>query len=99
MNEIYLDHAATSHPKPFEVISAVVNAMSLMNANPGRSSYPRAIQASNLIYQARRVISETSHPNNPNGNRESGRDMGPKHEHSQRRIAHRTDTLIRLNFF
>lgn len=60
-----MDHAATSHPKPFEVISAVVNAMSLMNANPGRSSYPRAIQASNLIYQARRVISEILNSSDP----------------------------------
>ncbi len=58
MNEIYLDHAATSHPKPFEVISAVVNALSQFNANPGRSGYPRAIRASNIIYEARRVIAE-----------------------------------------
>lgn len=58
MNEIYLDHAATSHPKPFEVISAVVNAMSRLNANPGRSGYPRAIEASKIIYETRRVIAQ-----------------------------------------
>ncbi|MBQ1257021.1 MAG: aminotransferase class V-fold PLP-dependent enzyme, partial [Clostridia bacterium] len=52
------DHAATSHPKPFEVISAVINALSSKNANPGRSGYPRAISASNAIFDARQVIKE-----------------------------------------
>lgn len=65
MNEIYLDHAATSHPKPFEVIAAVVNAMSQKNVNPGRSGYPRAIRASNEIYEARRVLSEIVNAEDP----------------------------------
>ncbi len=65
MNEIYLDHAATSHPKPFEVISAVVNALSQKNANPGRSGYPRAIRASNEIYEARRVIAKVLNAPDP----------------------------------
>lgn len=65
MNEIYLDHAATSHPKPFEVISAVVNALSPKNANPGRSGYPRAIRASNEIYEARRVIAKVLNAPDP----------------------------------
>ncbi|MBR3928733.1 MAG: aminotransferase class V-fold PLP-dependent enzyme [Clostridia bacterium] len=65
MNEIYLDHAATSHPKPKEVISAVVKALSEGNANPGRSGYPRAIQASNTIFEARRALSEILNANDP----------------------------------
>ncbi|MBE5793000.1 MAG: aminotransferase class V-fold PLP-dependent enzyme [Clostridiales bacterium] len=58
VNQIYLDHAATSDPKPFEVISAVVNALSAENANPGRSGYPRAIHASNVIFNCRREIAD-----------------------------------------
>lgn len=65
MNEIYLDHAATSDPKPFEVISAVVNALSRENANPGRSGYPRAIQASNVIFECRREIADFFHASDP----------------------------------
>lgn len=65
MNDIYLDHAATSHPKPFEVISAVVNALSQNNANAGRSGYPRAIYASNGIYEARQTIARVLNVSDP----------------------------------
>lgn len=58
MNEIYLDHAATSHPKPDEVINAVMNALTNDNANPGRSSYQRAIRASKIIFEARKAVGE-----------------------------------------
>ena len=40
MNEesmIYLDNAATSHPKPDSVLQAVNQALTEFNANPGRS--------------------------------------------------------------
>ncbi len=65
MNEIYLDHAATSHPKPFEVISAVVKALSRDNANPGRSSYPRAIRASGTIFETRNAICDLLNASDP----------------------------------
>jgi len=51
---IYLDHAATSWPKPPEVVDAVVAAMRQQGANPGRGAYPMALAASRLIYDARR---------------------------------------------
>lgn len=56
MKEIYLDHAATSHPKPNEVVLAVVNALTIENANPGRSGYSRAIRASDIVFEARNNI-------------------------------------------
>ena len=36
--EIYLDNAATSHPKPPEVISAVCEALTDLNGNPPRAA-------------------------------------------------------------
>lgn len=65
MREIYLDHAATSHPKPFGVVSAVVRALTKDNANPGRSGYLRAIQASDTIYEARKMICGHLHAADP----------------------------------
>lgn len=56
MNEIYLDHAATSHPKPDLVVKAVMRALTEENANPGRSGYERAINASGRIMEARNLI-------------------------------------------
>lgn len=53
MTEIYLDHAATSHPKPKCVVEAVKKALESENANPGRSGYQRAVSASERMMQAR----------------------------------------------
>ena len=50
----YLDHAATSWPKPDEVVDAVVSAMREQGANPGRGAYAMALAASRLIHEARR---------------------------------------------
>lgn len=58
MQDVYLDHAATSHPKPECVIKGVVNALEYENANPGRSGHKRAIQASYRVMEARRAITE-----------------------------------------
>ena len=51
--EHYLDNAATSHPKPPEVVAAVIKAMTLDNANPGRSGHRRAIRAAETVFHAR----------------------------------------------
>ncbi|HEY5506206.1 MAG TPA: aminotransferase class V-fold PLP-dependent enzyme, partial [Coriobacteriia bacterium] len=51
---IYLDHAATSWPKPDQVVDAVVSAMREQGANPGRGAYAMALAASRLIHEARR---------------------------------------------
>lgn len=51
---IYLDHAATSWPKPPEVIDAMVSAMRERGANPGRGAYAMALATSRLVFEARR---------------------------------------------
>lgn len=54
--EIYLDNAATSHPKPEAVTRAVMRAMSDDNANPGRSGHSRAIRAAITVWRAREAL-------------------------------------------
>ena len=49
---IYLDSAATSMPKPPEVLLAVQNAMAHMG-NPGRSGHEASIYASETMYACR----------------------------------------------
>ncbi|QAY67502.1 aminotransferase class V-fold PLP-dependent enzyme [Paenibacillus protaetiae] len=63
---IYLDHAATSWPKPSSVIEAVQHAMLHEAANPGRGSHRMAVQASRVIFQARKELSKLFHVHNPN---------------------------------
>lgn len=55
---IYLDHAATSFPKPAEVIGAVAEALAGPYGNPGRSAHQMAMAASRLIFDARESLSE-----------------------------------------
>lgn len=50
---IYLDNAATSSPKPFQVINAVNEALSLYCANPGRSGHDLSVAAADRVYDVR----------------------------------------------
>ncbi|MBP2002349.1 cysteine desulfurase family protein [Paenibacillus shirakamiensis] len=50
---IYLDHAATSWPKPPEVIEAVQQALQGQMASPGRGNHGMALQAGRTIMKAR----------------------------------------------
>jgi cysteine desulfurase family protein len=52
---IYLDNAATSFPKPPEVIEAVASAL-LAPASPGRSGHAPALAASRTIHRARKAL-------------------------------------------
>lgn len=53
---IYLDHAATSFPKPGMVIDAVVHAMQTAG-NSARGTYPSALDASRILYNTREKLS------------------------------------------
>lgn len=53
---IYFDNAATSNPKPQEVISAVHRALTEFNANPGRSGHRAAIEAGRAVLSAREQL-------------------------------------------
>ena len=50
---IYLDNAATSHPKPEGVVRAVTEALTEYNANPGRSGHPAALRAAREVLRTR----------------------------------------------
>ena len=54
--EIYLDHAATSHPKPSEVLASVTRALTEFNGNPGRSGHQRALAGARILMNARESI-------------------------------------------
>ncbi len=63
---IYLDHAATSWPKPPEVIEAVVRAMEQDAANPGRGSHQMAVRASRVLFDTRKGLAKLFRVHNPN---------------------------------
>ena len=54
---IYLDNAATSRPKPPEVIQAMNDFLNNVCANSGRSGHRLAIQAGRVVYDARESLS------------------------------------------
>lgn len=53
---IYFDNAATSHPKPQCVLDAVQRALTIFNANPGRSGHRAALEAGRTVQQTREQI-------------------------------------------
>lgn len=55
---IYLDNAATSWPKPSEVLEEIQRVLINYAGNPGRGGHEAALQAARLIYQARVNIVE-----------------------------------------
>jgi cysteine desulfurase family protein len=55
---IYLDNAATSHPKPESVYQAVDHALREIGASPGRGSYRRGLDATRIVFGARESLAE-----------------------------------------
>jgi cysteine desulfurase/selenocysteine lyase len=53
---IYLDNAATSWPKPPEVLKAMTDALERAGGNPGRSGHRLSIAAARIIYDTREEI-------------------------------------------
>lgn len=53
---IYLDNAATSCPKPPQVVEAVSRALQEVCANPGRGAYDAALEAGRVLLRARRTV-------------------------------------------
>ncbi len=62
---IYLDHAATSWPKPPAVLEAVQHALLHESANPGRGSHRMAVQASRTLLKARQQLARLLDVRNP----------------------------------
>lgn len=54
---IYLDNAATSHPKPDTVYQAV-NAALRIGASPGRGGHQQALSAERLVFETRELLAD-----------------------------------------
>ncbi|MFN3763098.1 MAG: aminotransferase class V-fold PLP-dependent enzyme, partial [Anaerolineae bacterium] len=55
---IYLDNAATSWPKPPEVLTAMARFMTEVGANPGRSGHRLSVEAGRIVYAAREAVAQ-----------------------------------------
>lgn len=53
---IYLDHGATSWPKPPGVAKALVDAVERYGGNPGRGAYRMALDTARAIHSSRRSV-------------------------------------------
>ncbi|MFC1961566.1 aminotransferase class V-fold PLP-dependent enzyme [Chloroflexota bacterium] len=53
---IYLDNAATSWPKPPEVLKAMTDVLEYAGGNPGRSGHRLSIAAARVIYDTREEL-------------------------------------------
>ncbi len=58
MELTYLDHAATSYPKPRAVGRAMMRAMSEAGGNPGRAGHPLSMRAASVVYGAREAAAD-----------------------------------------
>ena len=57
----YLDNAATSYPKPPEVIAAMTSFLTEVGTGTGRGSHRRGVSANRMVYEARERISTLFH--------------------------------------
>jgi len=55
---IYFDNAASSWPKPPEVISAMNDFMERVGANPGRSGHQASLKAGRIVLKTREAVAE-----------------------------------------
>ena len=62
---IYLDNAATSWPKPPEVLKAMVDVLEYAGGNPGRSGHRLSIEAARVMYDAREDIARFFNVSDP----------------------------------
>ena len=53
---IYLDNAATSWPKPPEVLRAMADFLERAGGNPGRSGHRLSVAAGRVVYEAREAL-------------------------------------------
>jgi len=63
---IYLDNAATSFPKPPQVIAAMHRFMTEVGANPGRAGHQKAVEAGRIIENARKSLAALFNIADPN---------------------------------
>ena len=62
---VYLDNAATTYPKPKEVLSAWEHASLAAGGNPGRSGHRLSMRAAETVYHARSAVADLFGSKNP----------------------------------
>ncbi|MBM4450780.1 MAG: aminotransferase class V-fold PLP-dependent enzyme [Chloroflexi bacterium] len=62
---IYLDYAATSWPKPPEVLAAMSDVLERAGGNPGRSGHSLSIEAARVVYDAREEVAGLFNASDP----------------------------------
>jgi cysteine desulfurase / selenocysteine lyase len=62
---IYLDNAATSWPKPPEVIKTMADVLERAGGNPGRSGHSLSVAAARVVYDCREKVAEFFHVPDP----------------------------------
>ena len=65
METIYFDNAATSWPKPPEIIAAMQNYVQNIGGSPGRSGHRMSIEAARIIFAAREKLAELFNISDP----------------------------------
>jgi cysteine desulfurase family protein len=63
---IYLDNAATTFPKPKEVLTATLDAYTRFGVNPGRSGYDLCLMAGELVAVTRKELTHLFGGTDPN---------------------------------
>jgi len=63
---IYLDNAATSYPKPPEVLDEMLRGYRELGVSPGRGSYDLAVQAGDVVEQTRKKLARFFGAPDPN---------------------------------
>ncbi|MBC8545320.1 aminotransferase class V-fold PLP-dependent enzyme [Clostridiaceae bacterium NSJ-31] len=62
---IYFDNAATTYPKPPQLIGAFSDYLKMYGANPGRSGHEMSLATAKQVYETRELIGSLFHAENP----------------------------------
>ena len=62
---IYFDNAATSFPKPPQVVEAITHFLLHVGANPGRSGHRLSVEAGRIVYEAREALARLFNVRDP----------------------------------
>jgi cysteine desulfurase family protein len=65
MKKIYLDNAATTFPKPKEVIDAMVEYMQNIGTNVSRGTYKDAFDAQRIVFEVREKLTKLFNSDDP----------------------------------
>ena len=54
--EVYLDNAATTFPKPKQVLDGIYNYMLSIGGSAGRGNYSNSLESNRYLYNTREII-------------------------------------------